>query len=464
MRPNVLIASTLLLCSVGCTVGPKYARPKLDVPGGYRAAAPELKSEQPNESLGDEKWFGVFQDEQLQALICTALRQNYNAQIAAERVIAAQAQLGITRSDQRPNLAIGAGVASTRTQLTSLSPVYQAETAQLGTAASWELDFWGKYRKSTEAARANLAATEWGRKAVISTLVSNVASSYFQLRALDLELEITLETLKSRQESLRLTQLLAENGATPMMDVRQAEQLVYAASAAIPDLERQIAQQENALSLLVGQNPGPIARGVSLVDQKRSPVVPAGVPSDLIARRPDIRAAEEQLIAANAQIGVAKAQYFPTISLTGNVGTQSTALSSLFSGPATLWNVGPTVTQPVYIGGRLKNNVRLAESQQRQALLDYRQTVQGAFRDVSDSLTSYQKSREVREHQEKLMEAAKDASRLAEIRYKGGSTAYLEVLTNNTNYYSAELSLAQARLGEMLSLVQLYGALGGGWQ
>jgi multidrug efflux system outer membrane protein len=474
------LSLSLLLVLAGCRLGPKYTRPAVNAPGGFRGQAPALDasnnvpsgnaqpgSVQPSnaqKSLGDEKWWTVFQDEQLQSLIRTALKNNYDARIAAERVIAARAQLGITHADQLPSLDASGALTSVRTEKTSMSPVYRAESGRLALNASWELDFWGKYRSATEAARADLAATEWGQKAVISTLVSNVASAYFQLRTLDLELEITQQTLKSRQESLHLTKTLADGGAAPLMDVRQSEQLVYTASAQIPTLEKQIEQEENYISILLGQNPGPIARGKKLTEQPLLPSIPAGLPSELIERRPDIRQAEETLIAANARIGAAKAAYFPSISLTGTAGTQSTALTGLFGGPAGIWSAGPTASVPIFEGGRIHNNVLMTESQQRQTLLAYQQTVQGAFREVSDDLVAYQKSREAREQQQLLTAAAKDAARLSHVRYDAGATAYLEVLTNETNYFSAELSLSQARYSEVLSLVQIYNALGGGWQ
>jgi multidrug efflux system outer membrane protein len=477
---TISLSLSLLLVLAGCRLEPNYARPVVNAPGGYRGQAPALdassnaqsgnaasdnaQSSNAQKSLGDEKWWTVFQDEQLQTLIRTALKNNYDARIAAERVIAARAQLGITRADQLPSLGVSGALTSVRQEKTSMSPVYRAESGQLALSASWELDFWGKYRSATEAARADLAATEWGQKAVLRTLVSDVASAYFQLRTLDLELEITQETLKSRQESLRLTKTLADGGSAPLMDVRQAEQLVYAASTQIPALEKQIEQQENYLSILLGQNPGPIARGKKLTEQPLLPSIPAGLPSELIERRPDIRQAEEQLIAANARIGIAKAAYFPSISLTGAAGFQSTALTSLFSGPAGLWSAGPSLAQPIFEGGRIRNNVLVTESQQRQALLAYQQTTQGAFRDVADALVAYQKSRETREQQELLTEAAKDAARLSHVRYDAGATSYLEVLTNETNYFNAELSLSQARYSEVLALVQNYNALGGGWQ
>jgi multidrug efflux system outer membrane protein len=466
MRSLRLLCLLLLGFSVlACTVGPKYQRPNVEVPKVYRGTAPDAAAPTPSaEPLGEAKWWTVFQDEQLQALIRTALKQNYDLRIAAERVLAAQAQLRIVRSNQYPSA--GAGVVGTteRQGASPLSPPYRWDYMQVGGSASWDIDFWGKYRRATEAARANLARTEWGKRAVVSTLVANVASAYFRLRALDLDLEITQRTLAFRQESLRLTKLLADHGAVSMLDVRQAEQLVYVASATLPDLQRQIEQEENYLSFLLAQNPGPITRGRSLTEQARAPVVPAGLPSQLLERRPDIHEAEQQLIADNAQIGVARAAYFPSISLTGTAGFMSSALTDLFAKPAGAWDFAASVTQPLFTAGKLQANVRLAEAQQQQALLAYQQTIQNAFRDVSDALVAYQKTREAREQHELLAAAAQDSARLAHVRYNGGSSAYLEVLTNETNYLAAELDLSQARLNEMLSLVQFYSALGGGWQ
>ena len=295
-------------------------------------------------------------------------------------------------------------------------------------------------------------------------MISNVASAYFQLRALDLQLDISQHTLASRQDSLHLTQVLAQNGSASDLDVRQAEQLVYTASETIPDLERAIQQQENLISILVGKNPGPIARGRGITEQPNPLSVPTGLPSALLERRPDIQEAEENLIAANAEIGVAKAAYYPDISLTGTGGFESDALTRLFTGPAGLWNAGASLTQPLFQGGRLRSNLRLTQAQQQQELLTYQRVVQEAFREVSDSLIGYQKGREFREQQGLLTTAAQGAARLSDIRYRGGTASYLEVLTNETNYFSAELNLAQAELNERLALVQLYQALGGGWQ
>jgi multidrug efflux system outer membrane protein len=379
-------------------------------------------------------------------------------------VLEAKAQLGITRADQFPTLTAGAAIADGRTPQSRFLPAFETSTGQVNASAVWELDFWGKFRRATEAARANLFASEWARQEVVSTLVANVAGAYFQLRALDLQLEISKRTLDSRKESLRLTRLLADGGSTSLLDVRQAEQLVFTASAEIPALEQQIEQQENFLSILLGQNPGGVPRGQTLTEQRQPPEVPPGLPSELLERRPDVRQAEEQLIAANAEIGVARAAYFPQISLSGAGGFQSSALSNLFTGPAGAWNFGASLTQPIFTAGRLRSGVRLAQARQQTALLVYQQSIQAAFRSVSDALVGYRKTRDFRIQEESLFQSAQDAARLSHMRYTGGVTGYLEVLTNETNAFSAELTLVQARQSELLALVQLYEALGGGWQ
>jgi outer membrane protein, multidrug efflux system len=457
-----------LLCAAlvlsGCTVGPNYRRPAVAVPPTYRGLAPDGTAQTETVTFGDQKWWDIFQDEQLRTLIRTALQQNYDLRIAASRILEAKAQLGITHGDQFPTVSAGAGIADVRTAQSKFLPAFETSTGQVNLSAAWELDFWGKFRRATEAARANLLASEWARQEVVSTLVANVAAAYFQLRALDLELEISKRTFDSRQESLRLTQILANGGATSLLDVRQAEQLVFTASAEIPALEQQIEQQENFLSILLGQNPGEITRGRTLTEQRQPPQVPPGLPSSLLERRPDIRQAEEQLVAANAEIGVARAEYFPQISLSGSGGFQSSALTNLFSGPAGAWSFGASLAQPIFTGGKLRSGVRLAQAQQQTATLLYQQSIQGAFRSVSDALVAYRKTREFRVQQELLFESAQDAARLSHMRYTGGATGYLEVLTNETNAFSAELNLAQARLNELLAVVQLYQALGGGWQ
>ena len=472
----------LAVSLAGCTVGPNYKRPPVSVPDAYRQPADDRAANNPTQppgqavpattaggqkapaSLGDEKWWEVFEDKELQGLIRTALENNYDVRIAAARVLEAQAQVGIVRADQFPTLSAGGNVSSQQTPKVGPIPSFEITQGQVNAAAAWNLDFWGKYRRATEAARANLLANKWAQKEVIATLVASVATDYFVLRQLDLELEISKRTLSSRRDSLQLTQTLEQHGINSLLDVRQSEQLVYTAAAEVPDLERQITQEENAISILLGRNPGDIPRGLKLTEQPHAPEVPVGLPSSLLARRPDILQAEENLIAANAQIGVARAAYFPQISLTGTAGYQSVALTNLFSGPAGVWNVVASVSQPIFEGGRLKSNVRLAEAQREQLVLTYQQVIQGAFRDVSNALVAYRKNREFRIQQEHLTESAQDAARLSEVRFKAGTTDYLEVLTNNTNYFSAELNLAQAEGNELIALVQLYQALGGGWE
>ena len=463
MRRLIALSLITLLLS-GCAVGPNYKRPSVNVPGAYRGAMPQEATQAAAESLGEQKWWEVFQDQQLQDLIHTALQQNYDVRIAATRILQAQAQVGITRADKLPTISGGVEALNQRSARSKFFPAFETSSNQVDLSLAWELDFWGKYRRATESARANLLATQWAREAVISTLVSDVAAAYFQLRELDLELEISRRTLASRRDSLQLTQTLASGGATSMLDVRQAEQLVFTAAETIPDLERRIEQQENFLSTLLGSNPGPITRGTKLTEQPHAPEIPAGLPSSLLERRPDIRQAEAQVIAANAQIGVAKAAYFPQINLTASGGYQSSALTSLFTGPAGLWSFGGSLVQPIFTGGRIRSNVKFTEARQQEAALVYQQTIQQAFRGVSDALVEYRKDREFREQQEQLTFSAQDAARLSETRYRGGATSYLEVLTNETNYFDAELGLAQAQLNELLGLVRIYRNLGGGWQ
>jgi multidrug efflux system outer membrane protein len=456
----IAMALTLL---TGCKVGPNYKRPTINAPDAYRGLAPDA-APQTTASIADEKWWTVFDDQQLQALIRKAIAQNYDVRIAATRVLQAQAQVGITRADQFPSIYGGASAANTHIPQTKLLSSTDTSSNQVNLSLSWELDFWGKYRRATEAARANLLATEWGQKAVVWSLVSNVASAYFQLLELDAEMEISRRTLTSRKDSLRLVELREKGGTTSMLDVRQSEQLVYAAAESIPNLERSIEQQENLISILLGDNPEPITRGRPLVENRFPPVVPAGLPSSLLERRPDVQQAEQQLVAANAQIGVAKAAYFPDISLTAIAGYQSTALTSLFTGPAGLWNFGGQLAQPIFTAGKLRANVRLTEAQQQEAVLFYQQSIQQAFREVSDSLVGYRKDQEFRAQQELLTVAAQDTVRLATVRYDGGVTSYLEVLDSDTRYFNAQIALAQAQLNERLALVQIYNALGGGWQ
>lgn len=463
MKPLYGLLSITLILLAGCAVGPNYKRPPVDTPSIYRGDTQQPGS-QPPHSLAEEKWWTVFQDPELQQLIRTALAENYNVRIAAARVLQAQALLGIARADQFPTIAGAAATSNSRIPQTIQGPAANTSAMAVNLSLVWELDFWGKFRRATEAARANLLSTEWGQRAVITTLVSDVASAYFQLRELDLEMEISKQTLSTRQESLRLVKVRAQGGVTSMMDVHQSEQLVYNAAASIPDLERRIEQQENFISVLIGKNPGPIARGRPLVENAISATVPAGLPSSLLERRPDIQSAEQLLVAANARIGVAKAAYFPQIVLTGLAGTQSSALTNLFSGPAGFWNFGAQLAQPLFTGGRIRSGVKFSRAQQEEAALVYQQTIQEAFREVSDSLIAYIKNQEFRQQEELLTKAAEAATRLSDVRYRGGAASYLEVLDSDTRYFSARLALAQALLGERLALVQVYNALGGGWE
>jgi len=460
-------AIALALAASACTVGPNYTRPVVNLPDAYRGSAPPAATAADQPSIGDQEWWQLFQDEQLQKLIRTALRQNFDVRIAAARVAEARAQLGITRADQFPQLDASALAERERV---SASPVpfplqeYERNVFQVGGSASWEVDFWGRFRRATEAARATLAATEWGRRAVVTSLVAQVAEAYFRLRAIDFNLDIARQTLASRQESLRLTRVRASGGASSELDVRQAEQLVFGASATIVDLERQAEQQENLISLLLGNDPAAVPRGRTLTDQPLIPEVPTGLPSALLEHRPDIVEAEQTVVAANANIGVARANYLPELSLTGSGGLQSAALSSLLTGPAAFFTAGASLIQPVFTAGRTRSQVELAKARHEEALLAYQQTILQSLRDVSDALIAYRRDREFREQQQLLTRSADDALRLTTVRYQGGASSYLEVLDADTRLFAAQLVLAQAQLNERLALVQIYRALGGGWE
>ena len=454
----LLLAVSVL--GTGCALGPKYKRPQVETPGSFRGEV--RASEAAPESLGDADWWSVFRDRELQELIRTALKENPGVRIAAARVAQAQAQAGIARADQFPSL--GASGAAGRQQVPGqvFFPGYVTNTSQLGLTALWQLDFWGRYRKSAEAARAELVTTEWGRKAVIATLVANVAAAYFDLRELDMELELSERTLAARRESLELNRTLEKGGNIPLMDVHQAEILVEQAAKRVPDLEKRIQQQENLLSVLLGRNPGSVARGGRITEQSMPPAVPAGLPSSLLERRPDLQQAEWRLIAASARIGAAKAAWFPQISLTGNGGYQAYSMTGLFD--SKVYAVGAGMTAPIFDFGRIRSGVRLTEAQKEELAATYRQAVQEAFREVSDALVAVGKNREYRERQQALQTAASRAAGLADMRYKGGATSYLEVLQSQTDSFDAEIGLAQAELNERLTIVQLYNALGGGWQ
>ncbi len=451
-------------------MGPNYVRPNVPVPVTFRAPEP-LPADQAA-SLADLKWFEVFKDPELQTLVRSGLEHNYDLRDAVARVEESRANLGITRSNQIPQLKAGGDVDFTRLSRDGSFPLptsfVKEQNRNWGEASlqmlSFELDLWGRLRRATEASRASLLSAEENRKAVITTLVSDVATAYFNLRELDYELDISTRTLETRRESLQLTQQRQTGGVATILDLRQSEQLVETAAETIPSLQQQIEQTENQIALLLGQNPGSVPRGKSLTDQEFPPEVPAGLPSALLERRPDIRAAEQNLIAANAQIGVAKAAYFPQISLTAALGGQSTQLSSLFAGPKSTYSFVPQVSQPIFSAGKLKANVKLAEAERDSALVQYEKTIQTAFSEVSNALIAHQRVRESRIHQQALVVALEDRKRLSYMRYRGGVDTQLNALDSDRDLFQSELTLAQLKRNEILSVVQLYKALGGGWQ
>jgi len=466
------IITFLLLVTLAQTItfGQKKDQvPKVTGPPVYRGVEDPNAPTDP-QSLADTKWFDVFRDPRLQELVREALIYNYNLREAVARVDLARANLGLTRSEQYPQLYAGADLTtvgrSRDGEVELPKPASKGRTwgSVFLNLLSFELDIWGRLRKQTQAARADLLASEEARKAVLTTIVSDVSGSYFVLRELDFELEIARRTLVSRQESLRIIKLREERGVSNMLEVRQGEELVYQATETIPALQRGIEQQENFLSVLIGKNPGPIVRGLSLTEEVMPPAVPPGLPSDLLVRRPDIRAREQSLIAAGARIEVARKAYFPRISLSGILGFESTSLTGLFKGSQGIWGLIPELSQPIFTAGRLKSNVRFTQAQRDLLLVDYERTIQNAFREVSDSLIAYRKTREVRGQRELLVETLRDRARLAYLRYNGGVSNLLEALDADRNLFDAELSLAQVRRDELLTVVQLYKSLGGGWQ
>jgi outer membrane protein, multidrug efflux system len=470
MRGFVRIMSGLLIASLlaGTVLGQKnYQQAPVKTPDEFRGG--EVTSPVDTSSIGDLKWFEVFQDEALQKLVRTALVQNYDLRLAVARIDAARANVGLARSNQFPQFDASTDLTTTRTSANSgASTIGQAgRKHSFGevflSLLSFEVDLWGRRRQLTKAARAQLASSEEDRKTVTTVVVSDVATNYFNLLELDLELEIAKRTLSAREESLGIIKARQQGGLATMLEVRQAEELVYQASQTIPDTQRLTEQTENQINLLLGNNPGPITRA-SLSQQKELPAVPAGLPSSLLERRPDIRSAEQLLISENALVSAAKKAYFPTISLTGAFGFQSNSLSNLFSGPSSAWTFIPQITQPIFTAGRLKSNVHFEQAQRNYALAQYQQTIHTAFSDVSNALVQYRRVREIRIQQELLVSSLQDASALAHVRYEGGVDTLLNALFADTSLFSAELSLAQTKRNELLSLVQLYKALGGGWQ
>ncbi len=454
---KLVTATLLLLALCACKVGPNYSRPTLNVPDQYRSApSPEPAGDQ----FGQMKWWAVFQDETLQALIKEALANNYDLRIAATRVLQANANLGITRANQFPQVNGSFGITNERNNFFLNNPTFDIASLSL----SYIVDFWGQYRRATESARASLLATKYGQQVVQVTLISSVASNYFLLRQYDAQLDYSKQTVGVDTEILKLNNIKFKGGESAITDVYQAQSLLEQSEAEVISLTQLIAQTEDNISILLGRNPGPIARGLNLEAQPHLPEVPPGLPSALLQRRPDVRRAEENLVAANANVGVAKAAFFPQISLTGVFGAQSTAITSFLQGPATFWSLGGQAVQPIFQGGRIRSNYRLAWAQRDEAELTYKQTVLQAFGDVSNSLVGYSQSRLFRMKIEEQTNTYQKMAKLANVRFQGGVTSFLEVQYYEQQYFTSALNLSQAWYTELQNYVQLYQALGGGWE
>jgi outer membrane protein, multidrug efflux system len=460
IRIRSFAASVLLLSFFGCRVGPNYNRPPVTVPDQYRGLAPSVTAQPSTQSFGEMKFWTVFQDKTLEALIRQALIDNYDARIAATRVEQAKAIVGITRADQLPSVDGSGGIEQVRNRFFPGGPTFDTLSIQ----ASYILDFWGQYRRASEAARANLVASQYGQEVVRTTLIADVASAYFRLLQYDAQLEYSKKTLAADQEMLNLNTVKYKGGDSAKTDVLQAQLLVEQAEAQIISLQQSIEQTENAISTLLGKNPEPVARGVSLTEQPHLPELPSGLPSALLQRRPDVRQAELFLVSANANVGVAKALFFPQFSLTGQFGAQSTSITSFLDGPATFWQMGGQLLQPIYQGGRIRSNYKLAWAKRDEAELAYKQSVQLAVADVSNSLVGYTQSQHYRAKIQEQTDTYFETARLANVRFTGGSTSFLEVLVTQQQYFISELALAQAWNNELQSYVQLYRALGGGWE
>jgi outer membrane protein, multidrug efflux system len=465
LNPRPWIIAALALALTGCTLGPNYHRPQVAVPDQFRnvpaAAGPN--------SIADTKWFDLFQDDTLKQLVTTALANNFDLRIAAERVLEARAQYGITRAGLFPTLdGQGQFTASRTSSVGSFNFIPEGSNlstsyTQAALSFSWEIDLWGRIRRLSEAARAQYLASEEARHGVTISLISDVMNNYFALREQDLELEISQRTRDAAADDLRLINLRHDRGASSGLDVHQAEQFLYIATSQIESVRRSIGVTEDALNFLLGSIPTDVARGKNLEQITAAPELPAGLPSSLLDRRPDIRQTEENLVAANAQIGAARALFFPQLSLTGLYGSQSRSLSDMFTGPARLANIGPSAILPIF-DARLRPNLHLTEAQKREMLVTYQKTIYGALREVSDALVAHDRTRDERIEEEKLVAVLAETVRLSNLRYRGGLDSYLQVLDAQRSLFGRQLILAQLRLQELQSVVQLYRALGGGWQ
>jgi multidrug efflux system outer membrane protein len=466
MRYATVVLLIAVLTLSGCVMGPNYHRPKVEAPAAFRGADTSTSTK----SIADTRWPALFNDQVLSDLISIGLEDNYDIRIAAERVWQARAVLGVANSELYPALDVNGTFSANRNSQVGAIPFLpkgastDVSYTQTGFHLGWELDLWGRLRRLKESDRAEFFASEEARNGVVTTFIADVTGAYLTLREYDLELEIARKTRDIAEDSLRLTTVRQQSGVATALDVRQAEQFLRSATAQIAASERLIAQEENAVSILVGRPPADVPRGKRLVELQAPVDVPPGLPSTLLERRPDIRESEQHLIAANAQIGAARAAYFPQISLTGFMGGQSRALTDLFTGPARQWTLNPLVGLPIFNANRLRSNVRLTEAVQREAVLRYQKTIQTAFREVSDALVSYRKTTEQLEQQQLLVTALGESNRLSVVRYQGGLDSYLQVLDAERNLFQGQLVEAQLRRSVLLSVVELYRALGGGWQ
>jgi outer membrane protein, multidrug efflux system len=466
MKRSITAVITILLLG-GCAIGPDYKRTEITAPPAWMVDMQTAKD------TANTLWWEQFNDPALNELIATALKQNYDLRIATARVDEYYGRYGATRADLFPQ--IGYGASADRTQLSEKGAFSGTPgagsphtTLQAQFSASWEIDLWGKIRRATEAAQADLMAAEDVRRGVILSLVTSVATAYIDLRSLDRQLEIARQTVESRAKSVKLFELRFKGGNISEMEFSQVQSEYYVALAAVPDLEKRVRQQENLINLLLGRNPGPVSRGKAFekgpaVEAIAMPSVPAGLPSDLLLRRPDIRQAEQQLIAANARIGVAKAQYFPSISLTGLFGSASRDLGDLFTGPAGQWNFAGALAGPIFTAGKIKGSVKAAQAIQQEALFGYEQAIRNSFREFEDALIDQDRTRLQVDAQMKQVNALAVYARLAYLRYENGYTSYIEVLDAERSLFNGQLTYTQTQGALLRSVVNLYKASGGGW-